>query len=255
MHINEEGIALIKLFEGLRLEAYQDVAGVWTIGYGHTKTAKKGMTISEREAEALLREDVREAEQAVTRLVKAPLNENEFSALVSFVFNIGEGAFARSTALRRLNAGDREGAAAAIELFNKATINGKKQTIPGLVRRRAAEKALFLKPVPGAAREAERSHAHGPDSGLVPSDSEGAAKSLGQSRTIKGAAATAAGGAAATATGVATQIQDKQPFIEKALAFAQAHANELLIALGALVLLASLYVLYARIDDWLKGKR
>lgn len=249
MKINQEGLALIKAFEGLSLTAYQDVAGIWTIGYGHTKGVTAGTTITEAEAEALLRDDVKDAERAVERLVKVAINENEFSALVSLVFNIGEGAFARSTALKRLNKGNREEAAAAIELWNKATINGKKETIPGLVRRRAAEKALFLKPVPGDERVAEQA----PDSGLIPSGEK--AKSLGQSRTIRGAATSAAGGAAATATGVATQVKDHQPFVQKALDFAQAHANELLIALGVIVVLASIYVIYVRIDDWLNGKR
>jgi len=255
MEINQEGLNLIKTFEGLSLTAYQDVAGVWTIGYGHIKDVKPGTTITEAEAEALLRDDVKESERAVSRLVKVPINENEFSALVSLVFNIGEGAFARSTALKRLNRDNREEAAAAIELWNKATISGKKETVPGLVRRRAAEKALFLKPALGQSRGQERELEHGPDSGLIPSQSAGASKSLGESRTIKGAATTAAGGAAATATGVATQIKDHQPLVQKLIDFAHAHSNELLIALGALVLLASLYVIYARIDDWLSGKR
>ncbi len=257
MKINDEGLGLIKLFEGLSLRAYQDVAGIWTIGYGHIKDAKPGQTITESEAEALLRGDLKDAEQGVERLVRAAIKDNEFSALVSLVFNIGESAFAHSTTLKSLNRGNREEAAAAIELWNKATINGKKETVPGLVRRRAAEKALFLKPAPGAAqgRERELEHEHGPDSGLIPSELAGATKGLGQSRTIKGAVTTAAGGAAATATGVATQVQEHQPLVQQVLDFANAHANELLIALGGLVFLASLYVIYARIDDWFSGKR
>jgi len=255
MKINDEGLGLIKLFEGLSLKAYQDVAGIWTIGYGHIKDAKPGQTITESEAEALLRGDLKDAEQAVERLVKAPIKENEFSALVSLVFNIGESAFAHSTTLKRLNKGEREEAAAAIELWIKATIDGKLRPVLGLVRRRAAEKALFLKPGAAQGRERELEHEHGPDSGLIPSESAGATKSLGQSRTIKGAATTAISGAAATATGIAPQVTEHQPLVQQVLDFANAHANELLIALGALVFLASLYVIYARIDDWLSGKR
>ena len=255
MNINDAGLALIKQFEGLSLNAYQDVAGIWTIGYGHIKTAKPGMTITEREAESLLRDDLKDAEHAVERPVKVPINDNEFSALVSLVFNIGEHAFAKSTTLKRLNKDDREGAAQAIDLWNKATIGGKKKTVPGLVRRRAAEKALFLKPEEGTTEALGKGHEQGPESGVIPSEAAGTSKGLAKSRTVKGAAATAAGGAVATGVGVATQMQHKQPFMQQILDFAQAHAHELLIGVGALVLLGSLYVLYARIDDWAQGRR
>lgn len=140
MKTNEKGLTLIKRFEGLRLEAYQDVVGIWTIGYGHTRTAKPGMKITEREAEALLREDLREAERTVARLVQIPLSSNEFSALVSLVFNIGPGAFARSTVLRLLNKGDRTGAAEAFKMWNRA--GGR--IVAGLTNRREAEQRLFL---------------------------------------------------------------------------------------------------------------
>lgn len=149
--INQEGIALIKRFEGLELEAYQDVAGIWTIGYGHIEGVKPGMRISDEEAEALLHQDLVRFEDGVERLVKVPLNDNEFSALVSFSFNVGINALAGSTALKRLNTNDRQGAADALEWWNKARVNGVLQEVSGLTRRRAAEKALFLKPSAGAA--------------------------------------------------------------------------------------------------------
>jgi hypothetical protein len=114
---------------------------------------------------------------------------------------------------------------------------------------------LFLKPVPSLGRERELEHGQGPDSGLIPTEGAGVSKSLTKSREMKGAATAAVGGAVATGAGIATQMQHKHPLVQQALDFAHAHANELLIALGALVLLASLYVLYARIDDWSKGKR
>ncbi|MBY0421805.1 MAG: lysozyme, partial [Parvularculaceae bacterium] len=121
MKTSDTGIALIKRFEGLELKAYQDVAGIWTIGYGHTgDDVKAGMKISEREAEELLRKDVKRFEDGVLRLVTVSLNQNEFDALVSFTFNVGAEAFRKSTARRRLNAGDRVGAAEAITWFNKA---------------------------------------------------------------------------------------------------------------------------------------
>ncbi len=139
------GIALIKRFEGLRLEAYRDVAGVWTIGYGHTgRTARAGARITEPEAEALLARDLGRFEKALRRLAGSPLPQPQFDALVSLSYNIGIGAFARSTALARFRSGDERGAAEAIGWCNKATIGGEKRVLPGLVRRRAAEAALFL---------------------------------------------------------------------------------------------------------------
>lgn len=139
--INEQGLALIKEFEGCQLEAYLCPAGVPTIGYGHTFAVEMGQTISEAEADALLREDLKDAEEAVDRLVVAPINDNQFSALTSFVFNVGSGAFERSTMLSMLNANAQTDTVAAQFLrWNKA--NGEE--LPGLTRRRHAERALFL---------------------------------------------------------------------------------------------------------------
>lgn len=154
MKISRHGLALIKRFEGLSLKAYPDVAGVWTIGYGHTAGFKDGRfgpasVIAEEEAEALLREDLAPREDNLRLWAKTKgvrLNQNEFDALVSFIFNVGFAAFERSTAARRLAQGDRCGAAEALTRWNKATVNGEKVEVPGLTRRRAAEKALFLTP-------------------------------------------------------------------------------------------------------------
>ena len=146
MKISQVGVDLIKHFEGLELEAYQDVAGVWTIGYGYTgPEIKAGMSITEHEAEALFREDLMRFEQGVSDLVIGDISQNQFDALISLSYNIGLNAFKNSTALKRLNAGDVEGAAEAITWWNKATVNGVKREVLGLTRRRAAESALFLK--------------------------------------------------------------------------------------------------------------
>ena len=145
MRISQTGLALIKHFEGLRTTAYRDVSGTWTIGYGHTgPRAKSGATVSEQEAELLLSRDVAWAEDAVSTSVDVELNQNEFDALVSLVFNIGANGFFRSTCLARLNDGDRTGAADAMLWWNKATIDGQLKEVAGLVRRRADERALFL---------------------------------------------------------------------------------------------------------------
>lgn len=140
MAINSEGIKLIKSFEGRELEAYQDTVGVWTIGYGHTKTVEPGMVITEAKAEEFLRQDLEEFEEAVTEAVQVSINSNQFSALVSFCFNLGAGSLFQSTLLKLLNQGDFQGAADQFPRWNKA--GG--QELEGLTRRRKAERGLFL---------------------------------------------------------------------------------------------------------------
>ena len=135
---------LIKEFEGLRLHAYQDSVGVWTIGWGHTGDVKRGQSITIHQAEALLALDIGIAAAAVNRHVEAPLSQNMFDALVSFTFNLGERRLAESTLLKKLNLRDYAAAAAEFGKWVKATIKGKKVTLPGLVRRRTAERAMFV---------------------------------------------------------------------------------------------------------------
>ena len=136
-----DALDLIRHFEGCRLVAYQDSVGVWTIGYGHTGTdVRPGMQIGQAEAEGFLAVDAGTAGRAVERLVKVPLRQCEFDALVSFTFNLGARALEGSTLLRLLNAGSRW---AAADEFPKWILAGGK-ILPGLVTRRAAERALFL---------------------------------------------------------------------------------------------------------------
>jgi len=143
---NANGIALIKRFEGLRLKAYLCPAGVWTIGYGHTgPDVKKGMTITEDEAERLLREDLRRFEIGVWKAIKGtPLNSNRFSALVSLAYNIGLGAFSKSSLLKSILRGDMGDVPFEMAAWNKA--NGK--VLPGLVTRRLAEANLWNRGYP-----------------------------------------------------------------------------------------------------------
>lgn len=153
--INERTLGLIKEFEGFRSEAYRDVAGVWTIGYGTTAAANvgitpvPGMTITTAEAEWYLQKAVNKFAAHVEAMLTAPANDNEFGAFVSLAYNIGPGAFGKSAALRHFNAGKKDLAANAILAWNKATVKGRKQVVRGLARRREAEKALFLSPVVG----------------------------------------------------------------------------------------------------------
>lgn len=141
MNLSANGLDAIKGFEQLRLTAYLDTGGVWTIGYGHTRSALAGMQISEARALMLLAQDVAEAVEAVNKLVRVPLEQYEFDALVSFVFNIGVGAFKSSTMLRCLN--DRaEPMRIGTEFLRWVYDNGKK--IAGLETRRRKERLLFL---------------------------------------------------------------------------------------------------------------
>ena len=153
--VNQRTINLIKEFEGFRAEAYRDAAGVWTIGYGTTAAAGvgvtpvPGMTITKAEAEWYLQKAVNKFAGQVEAMLTAPANDNQFGAFVSLAYNIGPGAFSRSSALRRFNEGKVALAAEAILAWNKATVSGRKQVLRGLARRREAEKALFLSPVVG----------------------------------------------------------------------------------------------------------
>jgi lysozyme len=135
-----KGLALTKSFEGLYLEAYQDCAGIWTIGYGHTGAGIcAGQSISEERAAALLEADLAEAVACVNRVVQIPVTQNQFDAMVDFCFNAGRGNFVQSTLLRKLNRGDAAGAAAQFGLW----VHAAGKVIPGLMRRRNAEAALF----------------------------------------------------------------------------------------------------------------
>jgi lysozyme len=137
---SDKGLALTRSFEGLRLTAYQDCAGVWTIGYGHTGSdVHEAMTIAEAEADSLLRSDLAESVACVNRAVKVSITQNRFDAMVDFCFNAGRGNFLGSTLLRKLNGDDSAGAAAQFGLW----VHAGGEIVDGLVRRRKAEAELF----------------------------------------------------------------------------------------------------------------
>jgi lysozyme len=141
--INAEGLALIKEFEGLKLTAYQDIGGVWTIGYGSTGPGiKEGMTIPEDWAETYLKNDCDNiAREIEAMLTDDNLTDNAFSALISFCYNLGVGAFHGSTMLKLINQNKITEAADQFSLW--IHVDGKE--VPGLLRRRLAEQKLFLK--------------------------------------------------------------------------------------------------------------
>ena len=139
MNISLEGINLIKHFEGCELEAYKCPAGVWTIGYGHIKGVQEGDVITEQQADNMLVEELEEYEGYINNAVSVPLNQAQYDAMVSWVYNLGNGNLNSSTLLKVLNGGDYDGVPAQIMRWNKA--GGK--VLEGLTRRRQAEADLF----------------------------------------------------------------------------------------------------------------
>ena len=139
MNISKEGIALIKKFEGCELEAYKCAAGVWTIGYGHTKDVKEGEVITKEEAESMLVHELQEYCNDVDIAVKVDLKQNEFDALVSWTYNLGPTNLNSSTMLRVLNESKHDDVPTQIKRWNKA--GG--EVLKGLIRRRNAEALMF----------------------------------------------------------------------------------------------------------------
>ena len=147
--VSRSAIELIKRFEGYRRKSAQLPDGRWTIGHGHTQTAREGAEVSEQDAEALLLYDLIAVSHSINEWVFTPLNQNQFDALTAFAFNIGLENFRCSSVLRRLNEGSLIQAACAMELWRKAEFDGESIVVDALVRRRSAEKTLFLTPVNG----------------------------------------------------------------------------------------------------------
>jgi lysozyme len=147
MKTSAQGRALIRNAEGCQLQAYRCPAGIPTIGVGHTKGVRMGDKCTLQQADIWLTQDLEDAEAAVSDLVKVPLTQGQFDALVSFVFNLGEPSFKDSTLLKHLNAGNYKAAAAQFKLW----VHSNGVVLPGLVKRRAAETDLFLKDTKEAA--------------------------------------------------------------------------------------------------------
>ena len=314
--ISPEGIALIKRFEGLRLEAYYDDVGVLTIGWGHTvRDVFEGQVITEAEAEALLAKDLQRFESGVNGAVKVRITQSMFDALVSFSYNVGVSAMKGSTALKRLNKGDYEGAAEALTWWNKGRVNGELVVLRGLSIRRSAEAALFL-------RDLDQVDAENDDArslaGVEVKENPPRRNNPITTRTTGGAATSGAAGAGAAGAVLMddeeggesgndgdddtadmpaetdeptadtptdpTPTEDDAPAeepteqpepVEDAADDAptadavtevpadtapdepdkQDYTDAIVVALGVLAVLAAIYVIAARIDDWFKYRR
>lgn len=199
MKISKNGLNLIKEFEGVRLTAYKCPAGILTIGIGHTSAAgapevKPGMTITANEAYEILDRDLDQYEKAVDRLVKVPLSQEQFDALVSFVYNVGVGAFQKSTLLKKLNAGQYGAVPGELMKWTKA--GGKE--LPGLVRRRRAEAALW--------RGVNERSSIGDDARVAP-DLPQPSKSMVKSKEGNAAIITASLGGLTAAGDIADRVQ------------------------------------------------
>ena len=144
--VSRAGVELIKSFEGLRQTAARLPDGRWTIGYGHTFSAREGARVTQEDADALLRFDLLPIVDSLNNMILVPLNQNQFDALVSFSFNIGIENFGSSSVLKRINEGRMTEAALAMDAWRSAEFNGQTYVLAPLIRRRAAEKNLFLTP-------------------------------------------------------------------------------------------------------------
>jgi lysozyme len=226
MKLPQEAIDLVKEFEGLRLDAYFDPAGVVTIGYGYTNRAgygpgvKMGDKWTKKQAEEMLTLGLETFAAEVLPLLKQQPNPHQFGAFVSLAYNIGVPAFAKSTALKRWNAGDMMGCAEAMAWFNKA--GGK--VLRGLVRRREAEVALFLK-------DYDEPRPPAPD---VPRES------VAQSTTVQASAVQIASGAGA---GIA------------AVGALDGTAQLVALIFAGIVILAAAWVMRERIKKFAEGVR
>lgn len=263
MQISQAGIDLIKKYEGLKLRSYLCPAGVWTIGYGTTgPDIKANMVITKAEAEAYLGRDLEKFTDGVlTRCAPVVPNQNQLDAMVCFSYNVGLGNFATSSVLRLFKAGDIPGAARAFMLWTKAKdpSTGKKRELPGLVKRRADEKALFMQDA--ADDTVTRSVAPSkttevPEASVVPEPP----KSLTQSKEIIGGAVTGLGGIGSIISSITADdltqakagTQQVQVDANNSAFFKHVHVPE--IAAGITVVL-SMLIIWKRFADRNKGVR
>ena len=242
MRTSKKGIDLIKHHEGLRTTAYQDFGrGIWTIGYGHTLNVHEGMKITKKRAGELLVEDLRHAEQAVISGVVVKINQAQFDALVSFVFNLGAWAFKQSTMLKVINR--KEFDRVPFELSRWVHAGGKRSKI--LVNRRADEAAMFrsMTPIPDYTPIVK--------SDITPIPVREERENLSQSRTMKGGMASIAGTSVTAVSGAVSAVEpvtDKVSWLPDVLA--------LLIVIGLIVAAVGAFIcLWARRDDFNKARK
>ena len=223
--MNDAGRTLLKRWEALRLKSYQDSNGTWTIGWGHTATARPDMAITEAEADHLFTQDLAWAEAAIDRLVKVDLTDCQFAALVIWCFNVGEGAAGSSTLVRLLNAGHYDSVPGQLARWKYETINGKKVESRGLVNRRSAEVALWAQgratsPVP------------------IPRPASPERSSPTKSKTVQASAAQIATGAGGAAS---------------AIGYLDGNVQIIVAVGGVAVALLGMWIMRERLRAWAEG--
>jgi len=242
--ISPEGLVAIQQREGLRLSAYQDQAGVWTIGYGHTSGVTEGMKIGTQQADDYLKEDIRWAETTISANVRMPLDEDEFATLVSWAFNIGTHNVIESTLVRKLNTGDYGSVPSELMRWIKVRYpeTGQLEDNPGLINRRTSEVEQWLQGTGDATLN--------PDPRPVP---RGAVEpvftgraDISKSRTMRGGAVAGAGTLAGS---IVDAVEQVKPQVAETMTFLPA----MKWVFVALVLIGIGAVIYARLDDHRKG--
>jgi GH24 family phage-related lysozyme (muramidase) len=241
MKTSESGVHLIKRFEGLHKKtdegdyrSYRCPAGRWTIGVGHIKGVRSGMRATENECMAFLKQDLQVCEDAVENNVKVEVSQNQFDSLVSFVFNLGETNFRKSTLLAKLNKNQFDDVPAEFLRWNKARVGGELTVLKGLTRRRTAEAALFTMDVPLPDDDEKEVMAQKPEPTSV--------KPLKKSKTIAGAATAGTGTLGSLLTEAAGNLQSLVHY-----------AETLKIVFLVLSVAGIALVTYARLGDHNKG--
>lgn len=244
--ISQRGIDLIKHYEGLRLQSYKPVEGDhWTIGYGSTRGVYEGMRITQQEADDRLRSDIGWAESAVNRLVRVPLSQAQFDSLVSFCFNVGVGAFERSTLLRVLNQGGYDKVDHQLSLW---VWGGRpKQVLDGLIKRRRSEAELFEDFAPRLF--AFKNHA----TAVHSKEDHNLVDTVKESRTAKTGVVIAGGGSVEAGSSVLAQLNDMSSqastLSEKFAGIIDPQFLVPLVMIGV-----GLYIVYLKHTDKLSGR-
>ena len=263
MQVSQAGIDLIKKHEGLRLRSYLCPAGVWTIGYGTTgPQIKKGMVITQAEAERFLANDLIRFTNGVLNACFPKLpSQNELDAFVCFSYNVGLGAFQKSTILKAYKAGDKVAAANAFMMWTKARDpkTGKLRPLPGLIQRRTEEKQLFMQNSDDATQERTVSASKTvvvPETSVVPE----APKPLSKSREIIGGAVAGIGGVGQVITSLTTN--DAEQFKQGTQQIQSDAGNSSLAQhmhipeiAGAITVVLSIFIIFKRFSDRKKGIR
>ena len=254
MRTSKNGIKLITSFEGLVLSSYYDSAGVLTIGYGHTgPDVFLGQSISEYKAESLLKQDLIEAESCIKSNVTVKINQNQFDALTSFIFNLGCGNFIRSGLLRSINNDLFDEVPFEISRWNKARNKdtGELEVLRGLTRRRADEAQLFMTPVNVSPLVLEQNQTH-IDKTIYDTEPSRVRKErdkLSESRTIKAGGGALGGG---VVTGVTQILSKADNLVEKVSWFDDILAIFFIVGISVTIL-SAIIVLYCRWNDYNKA--